>query len=101
MHACVLAYFKGAAAAEMEMLGVNECVCTHTLLLILGKAFTFLESSEKQERETMAFHEKGQITRVKYWNTPHRLSFATFKEVFISLDTKNISVFSSEYPIRG
>ena len=49
----------------------------------------------------MAFHEKGQITRVKYWNTPHRLSSATFKEVFISLDTKNISLFSSEYPIRG
>lgn len=36
----------------------------------------------------MAFHEKGQMTRVKYWNTPHRLSFATFKEVFMSRHQK-------------
>lgn len=42
MHACVLNYFKGAAAVEMGFPGVNECVCTHTPLLIPGKAFTIL-----------------------------------------------------------
>lgn len=31
----------------------------------------------------MAFHEKGQLILVKYWNTPID-SFATFKEVFMS-----------------
>ena len=49
---------------EMGLPGVNECVCTNTPLLIPGKAFTFLNRffKKKQQRETMAFHEKGQIT---------------------------------------
>lgn len=40
----------------------------------------------------MAFHEKGQMTRVKYWNTPH-LTHLLLSKKFLCLDTK-ISLFS-------
>lgn len=43
---------------------------------------------------------KAQVAK---WNTgivPIGSSFATFKEVSTSLDTKNTSLFSNEYPTR-
>ena len=59
MHACVLDYFKASAAPEMEMLGVNECVCTHTPLLIPGKAFTFLNRVFKKTKRNYGIPWKG------------------------------------------
>lgn len=43
---------------------------------------------------------KPQVAKWNIGIVPIGSKTATFKEVFTSLDTKNTSLFSNEYPIR-